>query len=205
MQPLRPGDGRLVCRERPAGSPGRQGRRRNCSRNTRTAHPGLSIYRDAHADKGVDLPCSVEACFLPSTRLLHSRRAHAPSSPNKRTSSQPSTCREPDRLKGTVPASGSPSNPRGYPRPRSPSPRTPPSRSPLHAAPPHAGRSRRGPPLPPASVRHLALIEDIYRDAYLLTTLRGQELLRARRKDELDKIVSDGRLAMAEALGDGSG
>ena len=54
-------------------------------------------------------------------------------------------------------------------------------------------------------MRHLALIEDIYRGVYLRTTLRGQALLRARRKDELDEIVSDGRLAMAEALGDGSG
>ena len=46
------------------------------------------------------------------------------------------------------------------------------------------------------------LIEDIYRSVYLLTTtLRGQELLRAERKEELDSIVSDGLLAMAEALG----
>ena len=49
---------------------------------------------------------------------------------------------------------------------------------------------------------YLALIEDIYRGVYLLTTLRGQELLRAERKEELDSIVSDGRLAMAEALGE---
>ncbi len=49
---------------------------------------------------------------------------------------------------------------------------------------------------------YLALIEDIYRGVYLLTTLRGQELLRARRKEELDEIVSDGRKAMAEALGE---
>ncbi len=48
---------------------------------------------------------------------------------------------------------------------------------------------------------YLALIEDIYRGVYLLTTLRGQELLQAERKNELDDIVSDGRKAMAEALG----
>ena len=47
-----------------------------------------------------------------------------------------------------------------------------------------------------------ALIEDIYRSVYLLTTtLRGQELLRAERKEELVSIVNDGSLAMAEALG----
>ena len=50
---------------------------------------------------------------------------------------------------------------------------------------------------------YLALIEDIYRGVYLLTTLRGQELLRAKREKELDEIVKDGRLAMAEALGEG--
>lgn len=52
---------------------------------------------------------------------------------------------------------------------------------------------------------HVALIEDIYRGVYLLTTLRGQELLSEERKEELDEIVKDGRLAMAEALGEGSG
>ncbi len=56
-----------------------------------------------------------------------------------------------------------------------------------------------GAAIPPG---YLALIEDIYRGVYLLTTLRGQELLRARRKEELDEIVSDGRKAMAEALGE---
>ncbi|MYD99710.1 MAG: hypothetical protein F4Y03_00315 [Alphaproteobacteria bacterium] len=49
---------------------------------------------------------------------------------------------------------------------------------------------------------YLALIEDIYRGVYLLTTLRGQELLRAERKDELDDILDDGHKAMAEALGE---
>ncbi len=47
---------------------------------------------------------------------------------------------------------------------------------------------------------YLALIEDIYRGVYLLTTLRGQELLRANREKELDEIVKDGRKTMAEAL-----
>ena len=42
---------------------------------------------------------------------------------------------------------------------------------------------------------------DIYCGVYLLTTLRGEELLRDKRKKELDSIVSDGRLTMAEALG----
>ena len=51
---------------------------------------------------------------------------------------------------------------------------------------------------------HVALIEDIYRGVYLLTTLRGQELLRAKREKELDEIVKDGRKTMAEALGEES-
>ena len=49
---------------------------------------------------------------------------------------------------------------------------------------------------------YLALIEDIYRGVYLLTTLRGQELLRQKRKYELDSILDDGRKTMAEALGE---
>ena len=49
---------------------------------------------------------------------------------------------------------------------------------------------------------HVALIEDIYRGVYLLTTLRGQELIHAKRKKELDEIVKDGRKTMAEALGE---
>lgn len=49
---------------------------------------------------------------------------------------------------------------------------------------------------------HLALIEDIYRGVYLLTTLRGEELRRAKRDKVLDSIVNDGRLAMAEVLGE---
>ncbi len=49
---------------------------------------------------------------------------------------------------------------------------------------------------------HLALIEDIYCGVYLLTTLRGEELLRDKRRKQLDSIVKDGRLAMAEALGE---
>ena len=49
------------------------------------------------------------------------------------------------------------------------------------------------------------LIEDIYRGVYLQTTLRSQKLLRAKRKEELDDIVNDGRKAMAEALGEAQG
>lgn len=49
---------------------------------------------------------------------------------------------------------------------------------------------------------HVALIEDIYRGVYLLTTLRGEELRRAKREKELDSILEDGRMAMAEALGE---
>ena len=49
---------------------------------------------------------------------------------------------------------------------------------------------------------YLTLIEDIYRGVYLLATLRGQELIREKRKDELDSIVKDGHKAMAEALGE---
>ena len=49
---------------------------------------------------------------------------------------------------------------------------------------------------------YLALIEDIYRGVYLLATLRGQELIHAKRKKELDDILDDGRKTMAEALGE---
>ena len=49
---------------------------------------------------------------------------------------------------------------------------------------------------------HVALIEDIYRGVYLLTTLRGEELRRAKRKKQLDSILEDARLSMAEALGE---
>ncbi len=50
---------------------------------------------------------------------------------------------------------------------------------------------------------YLALIEDIYRGVYLLTTLRQEELLGEKRKKQLDSILNDGRLAMADALGEG--
>ncbi|MYF08168.1 MAG: hypothetical protein F4092_14200 [Rhodospirillaceae bacterium] len=50
---------------------------------------------------------------------------------------------------------------------------------------------------------HIALIEDIYRGVYLLTTLRQEELLGEKRKKQLDSILNDGRLAMADALGEG--
>ena len=50
---------------------------------------------------------------------------------------------------------------------------------------------------------YLALIEDIYRGVYLLTTLRGEELIHAKRKRQLDSIVKDGRLAMKETMDEG--
>ena len=50
---------------------------------------------------------------------------------------------------------------------------------------------------------HVALIEDIYRGVYLLTTLRGEELIREKRKKQLDSIVKDGRLAMKETMDEG--
>ncbi len=50
---------------------------------------------------------------------------------------------------------------------------------------------------------YLALIEDIYRGVYLLTTLRGEELIREKRKRQLDSIVKDGRLAMKETMDEG--
>ena len=50
---------------------------------------------------------------------------------------------------------------------------------------------------------HVALIEDIYRGVYLLTTLRGEELVREKRKKQLDSIVKDGRLAMKETMDEG--
>ena len=55
----------------------------------------------------------------------------------------------------------------------------------------------------PMSPGHIALIEDIYRGVYLLTTLRQEELLGEKRKKQLDSILNDGRLAMADALGEG--
>ena len=50
---------------------------------------------------------------------------------------------------------------------------------------------------------HVTLIEDIYRGIYLLTTLRQEELLGEKRNKQLDSILEDGRLSMAEALGEG--
>jgi len=50
---------------------------------------------------------------------------------------------------------------------------------------------------------HLALIEDIFRGVYLLTTIRKEELLGEKRNKQLDSILRDGRLAMADALGEG--
>ena len=55
-------------------------------------------------------------------------------------------------------------------------------------------------PVPPG---YLALIEDIYRGVYLLTTLRREELIHAKRKRQLDSIVKDGRLAMKETMDEG--
>ena len=49
---------------------------------------------------------------------------------------------------------------------------------------------------------HVALIEDIYRGVYLLTTIRQEELLAEKRNKQLDSILEDGRLSMAEALGE---
>ena len=51
---------------------------------------------------------------------------------------------------------------------------------------------------------HLALIEDIYRGVYLLTTIRQEELLGEKRNKQLDSILEDGRLSMAQALGEGA-
>ena len=49
---------------------------------------------------------------------------------------------------------------------------------------------------------HVALIEDIYRGVYLLTTIRQEELLAEKRNKQLDSILEDGRLSMADALGE---
>ncbi len=64
MQPLRPGDGRLVCRDRPAGSPRRLGRRRNCSRTTRTAP---KIFRRREPD---DRPPGCGSAFASSPQSV---------------------------------------------------------------------------------------------------------------------------------------
>ena len=50
---------------------------------------------------------------------------------------------------------------------------------------------------------HLALIEDTFRGVYLLTTIRQEELLEEKRKKQLDSILEDARLSMADALGEG--
>jgi len=49
---------------------------------------------------------------------------------------------------------------------------------------------------------HLALIEDIFRGVYLLTTIRQEELLKEKRNKQLDSILEDARLSMADALGE---
>ncbi len=50
--------------------------------------------------------------------------------------------------------------------------------------------------------RRVWLIEDIYGGVHVRTMLRGDEVLRDKRKEQFDSIVKDGRLAMAEALGE---
>lgn len=59
---------------------------------------------------------------------------------------------------------------------------------------------------PPAtlSAGHAALIEEIYRFAYVMATLRRNELLDARRDEELDDLVEQAREAMKGTMEEGS-
>ena len=68
-----------------------------------------------------------------------------------------------------------------------------------------AAEDRLGEP-PPAtlSAGHAALIEEIYRFAYVMATLRRNELLDARRDDELDDLVEQAREAMKGTMEEGS-
>jgi len=54
------------------------------------------------------------------------------------------------------------------------------------------------------SAGHAALIEEIYRFAYVMATLRRNELLDARRDDELDDLVEQAREAMKGTMEEGS-
>ena len=53
------------------------------------------------------------------------------------------------------------------------------------------------------SAGHAALIEEIYRFAYVMATLRRNELLDARRDDELDDLVEQAREAMKGTMEEG--
>ena len=54
------------------------------------------------------------------------------------------------------------------------------------------------------STGHAALIEEIYRFAYVMATLRRNELLDARRDEELDDLVEQAREAMKGTMEEGS-
>ena len=68
-----------------------------------------------------------------------------------------------------------------------------------------AAEDRLGEP-PPAtlSTGHAALIEEIYRFAYVMATLRRNELLDAKRNEELDDLVEQAREAMKGTMAEGS-
>ena len=67
-----------------------------------------------------------------------------------------------------------------------------------------AAEDRLGePPLATLSKGHAALIEAIYRSAYMMATLKRDELLDAERAKELDDLVAAARRTMAETMDEG--
>ena len=65
------------------------------------------------------------------------------------------------------------------------------------------GRPRREPARATVSPGRLAFVESIWRMKYVLTTLNQQQVLEARRENELNDIVAAARRVMAETTEDG--
>lgn len=67
-----------------------------------------------------------------------------------------------------------------------------------------AAEDRLGEPPPQTlSKGHAALIEAIYRSVYVMATLKREELLDAKRDQEVDDLVAAARRTMAETMDDG--
>ncbi|MDE0355985.1 MAG: hypothetical protein OXK20_09995, partial [Deltaproteobacteria bacterium] len=61
----------------------------------------------------------------------------------------------------------------------------------------------REPPPQTLSKGHAALIEAIYRSVYVMATLKRDELLDAKRDQEVDDLVAAAHRTMAETMDDG--
>lgn len=61
----------------------------------------------------------------------------------------------------------------------------------------------REPPPQTLSKGHAALIEAIYRSVYVMATLKREELLDAKRDQEVDDLVAAAHRTMAETMDDG--